>query len=227
MAIDALAAAASAQDATKSSAARTKLAENLDTFLVMLTTQLKNQDPLSPMDSTEFTNQLVQFANVEQQINVNTNLETLITLQHSNQIAAAVNYIGRTVTADSNDLPLQDSKGVFHYNLSDDAKQAVITLSDSAGKVVHTIAGATGKGDHKITWDGKDASGKQYPDGPYTIAITAFGSGEEAVEVKTSVVGRVTGVNSEGGTFTFELGKTQIDMGAVYSVSEAATTPQP
>ncbi|HZZ11369.1 MAG TPA: flagellar hook capping FlgD N-terminal domain-containing protein, partial [Paraburkholderia sp.] len=79
------------------STASQQLAGNFDTFLTLLTTQLQNQDPLSPMDSTQFTQQLVAFSGVEQQINTNNNLQSLIALNQSQQAASAVSYIGHSV----------------------------------------------------------------------------------------------------------------------------------
>src|ERR1700722_1542576 len=78
--------------------AMSQLSGNFDTFLTLLTTQLKNQDPTSPMDSSTFTQQLVEYSQVEQQINTNTNLQTLITQGQSNGSAMATSYLGKNVT---------------------------------------------------------------------------------------------------------------------------------
>src|ERR1700686_3335504 len=75
-----------------------QLAGNFDTFLKLLTTQLQNQDPLSPMDSNQFTQELVQFSQVEQQINTNTSLASLIALTKTQSSANAVSYLGKTIT---------------------------------------------------------------------------------------------------------------------------------
>src|SRR5262245_29800369 len=102
---------------TGSSTSMGKLTENFDQFLALLTTQLKNQDPLSPMDSSEFTNQLVQFAGVEQQIATNKNLESLVTLQKSSQVMGALELMGKKVEVSGTTVPLQDKSATFVYTL--------------------------------------------------------------------------------------------------------------
>ncbi|MGB1540522.1 MAG: flagellar hook assembly protein FlgD, partial [Rickettsiales bacterium] len=101
--VDAVSAAAGVVDAnSKANQARSKLSGDFDTFLLLLTTQLQNQDPIEPLDTNEFTAQLVQFANVEQAIDTNSNLETMISMQQGTQINNAVNYIGNFVEAKGN-----------------------------------------------------------------------------------------------------------------------------
>lgn len=171
-----------ASSTSKAVASGKSLAQNFDTFLTMLTVQLKHQDPLSPMDSTQFTNQLVQFAGVEQQINANSNLEKLISAQATNTRAQAINYIGKTVEADTNHVPLQGSvdtesnqiqltngSATFKYSLAENSASTLLKIKNSSGTVVRTLTGAFGKGSHEITWDGKDASGNAVADGTYTV----------------------------------------------------------
>lgn len=179
---------------TKSAVASKSLAQNFDTFLTMLTTQLKHQDPLSPMDSTQFTNQLVQFAGVEQQINANSNLEKLISANSMNTRAQAVNYIGRTVEADTNQVPLQgatdtvsntiqlaNGTSTFKYALADNTASTMLRIKDSNGAVVRTLSADTTKGIHEITWDGKDSSGQAMAAGSYTVEPVAKDSKGTAV----------------------------------------------
>lgn len=190
-----------AANTTKSGIAGKALAQNFDTFLTMLTTQLKHQDPLSPMDSTQFTNQLVQFAGVEQQISANSNLEKLISANALNTRAQAVNYIGHTVEADTNQVPLQGSvdtvsntiqlangKATFKYSLGETAKETLLRIKDSSGTVVRTLRGDLNKGVHEITWDGKNASGEDMPAGSYTVepAVTNQAGSAVATTVYTT-----------------------------------------
>ncbi|MCR6629273.1 MAG: hypothetical protein NVV74_04020 [Magnetospirillum sp.] len=182
----------------KSLTSAKSLAQNFDTFLTMLTTQLKHQDPLSPMDSTQFTNQLVQFAGVEQQINANSNLEKLISATSLNTRSQAVNYIGQVIEADTDLVPLQgakdtesnaiqlvDGKATFKYVLSSAANTTQLKIKDADGNVVRTLLGSTGAGSHEITWDGTDSSGTALPAGSYTVEGVATNSAGNPVTVKT------------------------------------------
>lgn len=200
---------------TKSAASSKSLAQNFDTFLTMLTTQLKHQDPLSPMDSTQFTNQLVQFAGVEQQINSNSNLEKLIAANGMNTRAQAVNYIGRVVEADSNQVPLQGSvdtesrsiqlangKATFKYSLPETAASTQLRIKDSAGNVVRTLVGNLDKAIHQITWDGTDSTGTVMQAGTYTVEPVVTNAKGETLTVPTYTTKR-TGTAA----FSYTLGK--------------------
>src|ERR1700687_1118803 len=122
--------------------ATTTLASNLATFLTLLTTQLKNQDPLSPMDSAQFTQQLVQFSQVEQSINANQNLEKLITLTKARAGSDAVNYLGKTVTVTDGSAGLKSGQALWGYSLASDSAATRLTIADSKGHTVYTGAGA-------------------------------------------------------------------------------------
>ena len=137
-------------EATKSGQARNKLANDLDSFLTLLTTQLKAQDPLSPMDSTEFTNQLVQFAQVEQQIYQNENLEKMLESSAKTQQAMAINFLDSYVEAETDKVMLEDGKAVFTYGLSATAKDVTVMVKDLSGSIVKSYQGAPSAGLHKI-----------------------------------------------------------------------------
>ncbi len=113
----------------RSASSLASLSENFDAFLTLLTSQLQNQDPLDPMDSSEFTNQLVQFSAVEQQIQANQNLETLIQLQNAQSAANAVGYIGKDVEVPSSQIMLQDGEAKFAYTLADSVDIVVVTVT--------------------------------------------------------------------------------------------------
>lgn len=218
----AISSATGATGAQDSASSRKKLAENLDTFLVLLTTQLKYQDPLSPMESTEFTNQLVQFANVEQQISVNENLETMIGLQQSNKVASSVNYLGKYVQADDNRLPLQDGEARFTYTLEGgQAAYNSVVISDEKGNVVWSTLGETKPGSYDVEWDGKDKNGKQLADGSYTVTVTAIGyEGQADVEAGVTVTGKVNGVTSLGDEVILDVGGAPINLDKVLAVRD-------
>lgn len=222
MTTTAASAAVSATGAQDSAASRKKLAENLDTFLVLLTTQLKYQDPLSPMESTEFTNQLVQFANVEQQISVNENLETMISLQQSNKVASSVGYLGKYIQADDNRVPLQDGEAHFSYTLEGgNAAYNAVVISDEKGNVVWSTLGQTKPGTYDVEWDGKDKNGKQLPDGSYTVTVTAIGyEGQPDVEAGVTVTGKVDGVTTLGDEVILDVGGAPINLDKVIAVRD-------
>jgi flagellar basal-body rod modification protein FlgD len=187
-------AAASATSGSKAADSKATLGTNFNTFLTMLTTQLKNQDPLSPMDSTQFTNQLVQFSSVEQQIAANSNLEKLIALQQTSQTSQGINYLGQNVEISGTDLPLQDGSATFTYTLPKEASTSTVQIRDSDGKLVKTIPGETAAGLHSVTWDGKDSDNAQLKDGKYTINVIASAADGSTLTATTTTIGRVTKV---------------------------------
>lgn len=197
---------------------RQKLAGDFDAFLMMLTTQLKNQDPLSPMDSNEFTSQLVQFASVEQQISANANLETMIRYQEAATMASATDYLDKTVGYEGNGLPLQDGEAKFSYTLEGEAKSVTITIYDAAGKVVRTMTGETASGTHNVTWDGKDDAGNQLADGAYKFEVAAFDSAKNAVGTTTTAMGKVTDIVPYEGNIVLSVGGVFVKLESVYTV---------
>jgi flagellar basal-body rod modification protein FlgD len=202
---------------------KNKLAKDLNSFLQLLTSQLKNQDPLSPMDSSEFTNQLVEFAQVEQQIGMNDNLTSLIGLTNQSIVSNAVNYIGKTIEGESNQAPLQNGKLKAAYGLNAEAHQVTVVVRNEAGDIIYSrpIDSAAGRaqGVHSFEWDGKDSNGNQLPDGPYTISVTAVGADETPIENYITAFGRVTGVTSINGATVLLVGKVGIPVNSVLSVT--------
>ena len=178
---------------------RQTLSADMNTFLTLLTTQLKYQDPMDPMDTAEFTNQLVQYSSVEQSIQMNEKLNNLLSLGISNLGAQAVCYIGKTAQVLGDVMPLQDGKAKATYTLNKDVQSVTIMVKDMNGKVVYTATGeGTTSGTHEFTWDGKDSNGNQLEDGAYQIIVSPkVGSGETAATVTTTVFGKVTGVAND------------------------------
>ena len=190
---------------TNASQARTTLAGDLDAFLLLLTTQLKNQDPLSPLEPTEFTNQLVNFASVEQQIATNDNIEKLLNVQNAALASAVVGFVGREVVADTaGKLPLQNGEAHFEYTLSGDASNVVMTISDDNGRILFTKAGATSAGKHEVTWDGIDGVGRPMPDGSYNLSITPISFSGETVDHTSRIRATITGVSLANGETKME-----------------------
>jgi flagellar basal-body rod modification protein FlgD len=206
---------------TTESASRNKLAKDLDSFLTLLTSQLKNQDPLSPMDSTEFTNQLVQFAQVEQSINSNESLTSLISLSQQNIVTNAVNYIGKTVEATSSKVPMQDGQFKMAYGLDKDAESVAIAIRNEAGTIVYSTTGEKTAGVHALEWDGKDAYGVQQPDGTYEVSVNAMGKDgdEEAIQTYTTAFGKVSGVTQKDGQTLLVMDKIGVPIDKVLSIT--------
>lgn len=213
---------ASSATESKSDESRKKLADDLDSFLNLLTTQLKNQDPMSPMDTTEFTNQLVQFASVEQQIQMNTNLEDIKKIQETGRMSSAVGYIGADVTAKTNAVPLQDGKASFTYTLDKDAKKITLGLFDASGKLVKDFEGKLTAGSHDVTWDGVDRNGKQLADGAYEFRATALDGDSKVIGVSAVVAGKVTGVAADGTDISLALGDVTVPLDDVVTFKAAA-----
>jgi len=201
MAVDAAAASANSTATTSATlAGRTRLADNFQTFLTLLTTQLNNQDPMSPLDSNEFTAQLVQMSGVEQQLLTNDLLKNLVD-SSSNGIADAVSLIGKEIRATSDVAGLQKGKADWAYNLPRDATDVKLEILDASGKTVHSenLTDVTA-GEHTLSWNGKDNSGKQLADGgQYTLKITALDSAGAAVPTTTYVDGVVSAVEQADG----------------------------
>jgi flagellar basal-body rod modification protein FlgD len=200
----------------------------MNTFMNLLTSQLKNQDPLSPMDSSEFTNQLVLFAQVEQQISQNQNLEDLIAINQANQAVQALGYIDQRVEAISNRLPLQNGEAEFTYNLETKADSVGIVIRDDTGQVVKSYTEKNvDVGVHNITWDGKDSDGNQLDDGTYDITVTALDDETGSLDTFTTVFGVVEGVATQNGATILALGETPINLADVISVRKTADIVPP
>ena len=162
------------------------IAGNFQTFLTLLTTQLKNQNPLDPLDTNQFTAQLVQFAQVEQQLKANTQLTSLVSLQQTAQNTAALNFVGQMVDVDGNTTALADGKATWQMSVPKPST-ATITIKSSTGVQVYSTTRPLNTGTHPFEWDGKDASGLQWPDGNYTISVTAQDASGKPVAIPTEI----------------------------------------
>ena len=179
---------------------RARLAESFDTFLSLLTVQLKNQDPLSPMDSNQFTQQIVQMTGVEQQLLTNDLLKKLVS-NSSGGIAGAVSLIGKNVKAVSAEAALNAGEAQWVYSLDRAASDLRIEVRDSTGRIVHAASpSGTGAGQHAFTWNGRDGAGARLANGgTYTLKITATDGSGAAVTSTTYVQGAVSGVEQKDG----------------------------
>ena len=200
------------------------LAQNFDSFLTLLTTQLQNQDPLSPMDSTQFTTQLVQFASVEQQIGQNARLDEMVKLQGGSQAVSAVSFLDNVVEAFGSTGILQNGSASYTYTLPSAAQKTTITIRNAAGDVVRTLDGELTAGKHTLTWDGKNDQGIQQPDGKYSITVAATGENKTPITATTGIVGKVSGVTVEDGQLVLDLGGVTVKVTDVLSVTKPAQT---
>ena len=195
-----------------------ELSGNFSTFLTLLTTQLQNQDPLNPMDSSQFTQQLVMFSQVEQQINTNQNLQTLIALNQANTLSNATTYLGKTVTITTGNGALQDGSCSWRYALGADAANTTLTITNSNGQVVYSGPGETASGGHDFTWDGKDSSGNQLPDGVYKLSVSASAPDGSAIQSAIAFKGVVDEVNMTGNEPLLMIGPMGVPLSQVSAI---------
>jgi flagellar basal-body rod modification protein FlgD len=208
--------------AAEAATSRTQIADKFDDFLLLLTTQLKNQDPLSPLDSTEFVAQLVSFTEVEQSINTNSHLEELVGLLRGSQAAAAVGYLGKTVEAEGDKAMLRDGRATFSYDPARQAAITTITLTDSSGTVVKTLLGETSPGRHDLVWDGRDTNGVPLPEGLYTISVKAKDDAGNAIPVSTAFIGRVVAVDQTKDGIFLDVDGTTLPLSSILAVYDSA-----
>ena len=170
------------------------IAGNFDTFLSLLTTQLKNQNPLDPLDTNQFTQQLVEFAQVEQQLKSNDQLSTLVSLQQSAQATTALNYVGSTVVVDGANSSLANGAATWTLTSGKPATGSV-TITDSTGQTVYSGNVSLNTGAQTFNWDGHSNNGVQRPDGVYTMTVTATDASKQPVAVSTESQGTVDSVD--------------------------------
>jgi flagellar basal-body rod modification protein FlgD len=195
-----------------------QLTGNFDTFLQLLTTQLQNQDPLNPMDSNQFTQQLVEFSQVEQQINTNSNLQNLISLTEGNAGSGAVSYLGQNVTISNGNGALVNSAAQWNYTLASNSTSTTLTVTNSSGQVVYSGPGSTTSGSNTFSWNGEDNNGNVQPDGTYTLAVSATGSGGTAIQTGVTFTGTVSEISFQNGVPVLMIGTMAVPLSQVTSV---------
>lgn len=182
---------------TKSETAANKASMNFDTFLKLLVTQIQNQDPLDPMDGTQFTEQIASFSGLEQQIQTNSLLEKMADQRAMSQQGIAVGMLGKEVLAAGENINLVNGKSAFTYALREDSVATVLEVYRSDGTKVRTLEGETEKGMHIMEWDGKDDAGEVLEDGRYFTKISAINSEGKKIGADTLVFNKVVGVESQ------------------------------
>jgi len=170
------------------------IAGNFQTFLTLLTTQLKNQNPLDPLDTNQFTQQLVQFAQVEQQLKQNDQLATLISIEKSAQATTALAFVGSTVAVDGTTAALTKGQATWSFNVPKPVS-ATITIQSANGQTAYSGTFTMNAGTQSFTWDGRDGKGAQWPDGNYTILITGKDASGQTVAIPSEIEGVVDSVD--------------------------------
>lgn len=202
-----------------SSSALKSLSSNYNTFLTMLTTQLQNQDPTNPLNSSQFTSELVQFSQVEQQLNTNQSLSQLVQLTQAGDLTQASSMLGSKVTATSTELPLQNGTGTLNFT-APSAGPVAIAVYNSAGQQVLDTAMNANAGNNSWTWNGQDASGTQMPDGAYKVAVVQGGANGSTTALPFTITGTATGVTGGSNSVSLQLGNVAVPFSAVTNVSK-------
>ena len=202
---------------------------NFNTFLKILTTQLKNQDPTAATDPNQYTQELVQFSGIEQQINTNSKLDQLISAANPNGITPLLGYVGKTIEASANDqIVVQSGTANCSYTLAGAAQNVTLSVVNSAGKTVASMSGSVLNGVNRIAWNGKQSDGTIAPDGVYTLKVDAKDATGKPVKVSNiDLIGAVTGIQTESdGTTTVTIGGVHVKASDIKNVY-AGITAQP
>jgi len=190
----------------RSTSPTTGFGADFNTFLTLLTTQLKNQDPTNAMDPNEMTQQLVQFAGVEQQLRTNTNLESLISVQQGSQLVGAAPLMGRMVEVESDRLSLQGGQATLRLPAAGEARRVAIGVLDAQGNLIVSAQMDLGSTPQDWSWNGLDADGVQRPDGAYSYVVMGATTDGTEAEVTATVLARATGVERSSGEVRLNLG---------------------
>jgi len=205
--------------ATNQPDAMKQLSGNFSTFLTLLTTQLKNQDPTSPMDSNQFTQQLVMYSQVEQQITSNDNLKTLIAQGTSNAATLAAGYLGKKVSVTTGNASLSGGAANWTYNLSGNAATTQLSVTNASGKTVFTTTGQTTAGNSSFAWNGKDNNGNQLPDGTYKLMVTAADSAGNEIKSSVASAGTVAQIDMTVSPPKLVVGSMEVDLSDIAAVA--------
>ena len=215
---------AASTSAGKTTAASQEVSSNFSEFLNLLTTQLQNQDPLSPMDSSQFTQQLVEYSQVEQQISTNSKLDSLTTLSQNQTLSLALGYVGKDITYTSSEMNFDGSAGVkVSYNMPATSAAPTAGIYDSQGNLVDTVNLDGSVGTHNFTWNGATTDGGTAPAGTYTLKVTALDEKNAAQTVSTAVTGHVSGIESQDSVPYLLVGARSIGLGSVIDTSVPST----
>jgi flagellar basal-body rod modification protein FlgD len=215
--------AATAAASTASGSALSSLSGNFQNFLTLLMTQLKNQDPTSPLDTNQFTSQLVQFSSVEQQIATNKSLGQLIDLTQGGQMLQSSAMVGRQVEVASSQLSLQDGRARVRFTAPADGPASVAVYDARGAKLADGLVQAHA-GSNDWTWNGRNGSGALMRDGAYTVAVSGSNPDGSSKALPFTVLGTATGVSQASGAIRLQVGGLAVNFGDVKSVAAAPGT---
>ena len=205
--------------ATTTSSSLTALSNNYELFLSILTTQIQNQDPLNPMESAQYTEQLVQYSSVEQQIKTNDQLGDLLSVMAATTASGYVSYLGTNVTAAGNTTSLKDGEAEWTYD-TPEAGKARVEVRNNLGAVVFSEDADLSYGRNSYSWDGRTTAGSTAPDGEYTISIARYDANNRpTVPVATEISGTVDGIEFTSSGAVLQIGGVYVSASAVLSVN--------
>jgi len=207
----------SSSSSSSATSAQSALSGNYTMFLNLLTTQLQNQDPTNPMDAGQFTQQLVEYSQVEQQINTNATLSTISNSLSVSNATSMLSYVGQTVTADGSQTTLQNGNAQWSFSL-DRAATATVNVLNSSGNVVYSQTGSYASGSNSFTWNGQGTGGVTEPAGTYKISVTGQDASGNAAQVTTALTGTVTGVDFSSGQPYLNIGGSKVSVWSVSTV---------
>ena len=203
-----------------STAMKESIGMNKDDFLVLFVTQLQNQDPLNPMDGTEFISQLAQLTQVEQAYNTNSNLESILSALDASSALSAVSFVGKEITASGNQVRLKDGEEVdLTFSVPKNAEQVSVNILDENGDLVSTLTlGQTDAGDATLAWDGTDTTGSRLPAGIYIISATGQDAAGNSFACTPYTHGTVDGVSFSGSSPVLIVGGVEVSFGNLLQV---------
>lgn len=213
--------ATSSSSSSNSTAASNALSGNYELFLTLLTTQIQNQDPLDPLDSAEYTNQLVQYSSVEQSIQTNKYLETLVSAMESSRASSYVSYLGAKVTASGNTTMLEDGVASWAYSIKDDA-EGTVEIRNASGALIFSDEISLSNGSNTYHWNGVTNSGTTADDGAYSITFKMKDKQGQNEPVSTEFSGVVDEVDLSSGEAILKIGSLRVPVSSVLTVSRAS-----
>ena len=219
MSVNSTSGSSSSSSGSSSNSAATSNGITSSGFLSLLVGELENQDPLEPTSTSDFINQMSQYATFDADQTLNTQLGTLLTSFNSLLTLNSVNYIGHTVEAKGDTTTLQKGAATYGYSLSAAAQNVTLTVEDSSGNVVWSGTGPAAAGMNSFTWNGVNNSGTQLSDGgQYTLKVTATDSSGNSVFNYTTVTGAVTDIDSSSGTTMLDVGGVPVSISNIIGV---------
>jgi flagellar basal-body rod modification protein FlgD len=212
----------SSNSSSSSSTSSTGIADNFQSFLTLLTTQLQNQNPLDPLDTNQFTQQLVQFAQVEQQLKSNDQLTSLVNIEKTAQSTQALVFVGQTVAVDGSTAHY-DGNATWNFS-SPSSSSATISITSATGATAYSGSFNIASGNSSFVWDGKGNDGTSWPVGDYKMTVTAKDSTGKDVAISTEIQGTVDSVDLTASPALLSIGGKNYTLDQIKRVVRASTS---